>query len=194
MGKPTFTVVDSHIELPLPLYESHIVGLVNLPDGEVLSVYAGLSKEHVEKLQAHARDMEDVELQNNTSDYRRFVENSYEDWYKKERTPFALIGANGQLAALIWFGPEKMPIESDTDSWDTVAFRSYAPYRGKGIMTPFGLFAISKYIELRPGRSIWLETGPSNEAAVHLYKKLGFTEHSYQGHADRLLMTFTEPV
>lgn len=193
MEKPVVVAEDVHVSLPLPLFETEKIGSVTLADGEILAIQLGLSEELVEKLKEHARDSGDEELQKNTSDYRRFVESSYEDWYKKDRTPFSLVSETGELAAIVWFGPEKLPAETDIAAWDTIAFRSYPPYRGKGIMTPFGAFAIDTYLSLRPDRSIWLETGTDNEAGKHLYKKLGFAEHSYQQHAGKVLMTLTKP-
>ncbi|MBU2330167.1 hypothetical protein KKG57_01735, partial [Patescibacteria group bacterium] len=153
MEKPIVAGKDITAELPLSLYEAMSIGGMSLPDGEALSIQIGLSKDMVEKLKQHARNEEDTELQANTSDYRRFVENSYEAWYMKDRTPFALVSATGELAAIIWFGPENPP-HKEKGLWDTVAFRSYPPYRGKGIMTPFGKFALTTYTMLRPDRSI----------------------------------------
>ncbi len=192
MDKPEIIPGDLNVVLPLPLFSEKEVGTLRLSDGEELSVRIGLSEDLVQKLKEHAQDTEDTELQKNTSDYRRFVESSYEDWYKKDRTPFVLVSKTGELAAIIWFGPEKLPGEPEEGEWDTIAFRSYPPYRGKGIMTPFGTFALAAYSTMRPGRSIWLETGSDNEAGRHLYKKLGFTELGYQEHAGRVLMTRTE--
>jgi len=188
MDKPQIEAFDTLPELPLPVYASHTIGSMRMSDGTALSVVFGLSKEMAEALKAHALDDTDEELQKNTSDRARFGTGSYEDWYAKDRYPFALVTDTGALAALIWLGPQAFPGE-EAGEWDTMAFRSYVPYRGKGIMTPFGRFAIQTYLALKPGHRIWLETDATNAAAIGLYEKLGFVSRGYRDGTERLLMT-----
>ena len=193
MDKPQIESMPVHLELPLALYSSERIGVMRMPDWSSLSIQFGLSREMVETLKAHALDLTDEELQNNTSDRRRFGEGSYEDWFKKERYPFALVSEANELAAIIWFGPEAFPGGEEPVSWDTVAFRSYIPYRGKGVMTPFGRFALATYLKLMPGHTVWLETDATNVPAVRLYEKLGFRSRGYrEGAEERLLMVHEE--
>ncbi len=187
MDEPHIQILGPDPRLPLPLYEECIVGRLQMPDGSAYVIQAGLGHHLIAELQAHSRDESDTELQSQTSDRKRFVEGSYEKWYAKERTPFALIARNGSLAALIWFGPEAYPESGASDHWDTIAFRSYPPYRGKRLMTPFSRSILDMHHRIFPERRLWLETNPGNAAGTALYKKLGFTE-VLRPDCERLLM------
>src|SRR3989344_5796473 len=93
--------------LPLPVYENIKIADCTSKDGEEFSIFVGLDKNLIEQLKKYSLDENDTELQKNTGDMKRFGLGSYEDWYKKERTPFALVQKNtNTLAALIWFGPK----------------------------------------------------------------------------------------
>src|SRR4051812_39258757 len=97
-------------ELPetahLPVFNSAKIGTTEL-NGDAFRLELGLDKEHVEELKKLSLDTADTALQENTSDYKRFGEGSYEDWYAQSRVPFALIHEKtNALAALVWFGPK----------------------------------------------------------------------------------------
>src|SRR3989344_4074935 len=93
--------------LPLPIFTSvHIADAIS-SDGDEFDVLVGLDKKYADQLRELSEDESDVDLQNFTGDRRRFVEKTYEHWYKKVRTPFALIHKQtDSLAAIIWFGPK----------------------------------------------------------------------------------------
>lgn len=174
--------------LPLPLYETKSIGFLTSKDGERFEMLAGLDKALVEQLKQRSLNPHDKELQAYTSDKKRFGEGSYEEWYTKQRTPFALIDAGRNLAALVWFGPkplgrkslkylsqEEMRHEydkSETD-WHTMVYRSYPPYRGKGLMAPFLKRAMKTYCAAYPKAKLWVGVSTNNHASIALATKLG---------------------
>lgn len=133
------------------------------------SVYEGLTDALIDELTLRSLDETDIELREQTSDKTRFAEGAYASWLRKERYPYALVDANGKLAALIWYGPE--------GGEDTIAFRSYPPYRGAGLMGDFSRFVLERFREQRPGRALSLKTNSGNEAGIRLYEKLGFVRN-----------------
>ncbi|MBL8158136.1 GNAT family N-acetyltransferase [bacterium] len=177
--------------IPPPIFTAITVGEMTGKTGEIFDVVIGLDEERVSQLKKYSLDMSDTDLQENTSDYARFGEGSYEEWYAKGRTPFALIHkATGILAALIWLGPEPLGTKSikygDTTKkdaplgdWHTIAFRAYNPYRGQGLMKNFALQAIEIYTKYFPSARIWAGINAKNAASIALSEKIGLhTEES----------------
>ena len=166
--------------LKLPSFPLSIYNAINIADaigndGDHFSVFIGLDKKMVAQLKVLSLDQNDTEIQKNTSDKKRFGEQFYEDWYKKERTPFALVHTNtNTLAALIWFGPE--PLVGEIGNWYTVAWRSYPSFRGKGLMKEFTKFAINVYSKNIPNIKFWIIVKKENAGSVGLAKFLGFQE------------------
>ena len=189
---------EAAVELPLSLHDSVALGELHLPDGTMLTAHLGLTEDMARALKERSLDEADEEIQNNTSDRRRFGEGSYEEWFARERYPFVLTDSAGKLTSLIWFGPEPLPSDGeelstvqpqqDASEWDTMGFRSYMPYRGKGIMTPFSRFVIETYLRIRPQRCLWLATGVENGAGIRLYEKLGFVRAGLREGGARLIM------
>lgn len=192
--------------LPLPLYESHGLGTVNDRAGKAFDAYIGLSESMVAKLKERSLDLSDTELQENSSDYKRFGEGSYESWYGKGRTPFALIDpSTDALAAIAWLGPKPLGRDSakhlsaeeakqderllDAGDWHTVSFRSYPGYRGTGLMKGFLKLAVEMYKRGYPGAKIWGITDRVNEGSARLLSSLGLVEHaSPESAPERLVM------
>lgn len=157
--------------------------------GEVFDIVIGLDHPLVDQLVSHSRNDEDDALHRHTSDRLRFGEGSYEDWFGKKRTPYALVAKNGDLAAIAWFGPKPIGRKSlrylseeelkkeyalgDGDA-HTVVYRSYPPYRGMGLMTKFMQFVINDYKVRHPNAKLWAGVSTHNEASVALATKLGF--------------------
>ena len=173
----------------ISIYASEFLGEIRSKDGENFSVNIGLDKEHVLELKKKALDETDRELQENTSDRKRFGEGSYEDWYSKERTPYALLDRESHLAALAWFGPKPLGRKSlrylsedelaaelvqPKSDWHTIVYRAYHPYRGKGLMTPFVRFAMADYKKRNPSAKLWAGVNAKNQASMMLASKLGF--------------------
>jgi RimJ/RimL family protein N-acetyltransferase len=165
------------IGFPIPIYTSTPIADYE-KGGERFIVDIGLTKEHVAELKAHALDESDAELKNNTSDRKRFGEGAYEAWYAKGRTPFALVHEqSGKLAALAWFGAETFegaPKPPNGKEWHTVAYRSYVPFRGTGLMKGFVMFAMNTYLVLQPHAALWAGIHADNAASIGLGEALGF--------------------
>lgn len=176
--------------LPLPLFTSVSIGEMTGKTGETFDVVIGLDEERVAQLKKYSLDMSDKDLQENTSDHARFGEGSYEEWYAKGRTPFALIHkASGTLAALIWLGPKPLGRKSlkhlspeeraqdetrmDSGNWHTIVFRAYNPYRGQGLMKGFALKSIEIYKHYFPAARIWAGINAKNAASIALAEKIG---------------------
>jgi RimJ/RimL family protein N-acetyltransferase len=190
MSNVITSVRDALISLPLPLYASTKIGSLRSKEGDDFSLVIGADKNVVEQLKRYSLDIADTEIQNNTSDRVRFGEGSYEEWYSKDRTPFSLIhDATGKLAAFVWFGPKPLgrpslkylseeerakELEQKEDVWHTLVYRSYAPFRGKGLMGDFVRFAIEKYKEHYPEAKLWTGMSADNTASIGLASKLGF--------------------
>lgn len=176
--------------LPLPLFGMIKIGELLSKDGEEFTMWIGADTDTVAQLKEKSLDEGDTDIQKNTSDRKRFGEGSYEEWYSKDRTPFALIhAASKQLAAFVWFGPkplgrkslkylsaeeQKKELEQKEDVWHTLVYRSYAPFRGKGLMTDFVRFATGKYKEHYPDAKLWVGMSADNEGSAALATKLGY--------------------
>ncbi len=161
------------LELPLPIFKTiHIADAVSR-DGEKFYIVAGLDKEIISQLKTLSLDSSDTELQKNTSDMRRFGIGAYQDWYNKNRTPFALLQTNtNMLAALVWLGPD--PLVGEVGNWHTIAWRSYPLFRGKGLMKNFTKFAIGLYLNQTPNAKIWAIIKSGNEGSAGFATSLGF--------------------
>lgn len=178
------------VQFPLPIYTSVPIARAVAKDKEVFEIVAGLDPRLVKALQEHSLDANDEALKV-TSDRERFGEGSYEDWYKKGRVPFALVHSeSGQLAALSWFGPKPLgrkPLKHlseqergqderklESGGWHTISYRSYPPFRGRGLMKSFVAFAMAEYASYYPGAKFWEGVDNANPASAALATSLGF--------------------
>lgn len=175
----------------VPIYTSEPLGSLTSRDGRAFKVLIGLDERLVEQLKMRSLDTSDVQLQKNTSDRQRFGEGSYEKWYAKERTPYALVAEDGTLAALAWFGPKPLGRKSlrflsdrelaeegrqEKTQWHTIVYRSYEPFRGAGLMAPFLTQVMADYKKRYPQVKLWAGISTENTASLALAKKLGFKE------------------
>ena len=178
--------------LPLPLYTSHVLADAQIDPFGQCHIIVGLSMRTIEQLCTLSADQTDAALAQ-TNDQTRFASvESTETWYAKGRTVFALQHATSQnLMAVVWIGPKplelsihhpfdtiqtnNLPTSSTEDTWDTLSYRSYPPYRGKGFMTDFVRYILTIYQAEYPNRRLWIGVNRSNTASLTLAKKLSFT-------------------
>lgn len=181
-------------KLPVPMYETFSVEHFTSRTNDLFTVRIGLDKELIDQLKTYSLDTSDTDLQENTSDYERFGKGSYEEWYAKGRTPFALVHEKtGALAALVWFGPKPLGRKSlkhlsveereregkvQEDVWHTIVFRAYHPFRGQGLMTSFAKMAIQTYKKYFPHAKLWAGINATNAGSIALAEKLGFVRES----------------
>jgi len=183
----TFKKDSEKFSFPLPIYETIKIGEAVSKDGEDFSVFVGLDKKIASQLKQLSLDKSDTDLQKNTSDKKRFGLGSYEDWYKKNRTPFALIHKDtNALAALVWFGPE--PLDEKEGNWHTAAWRSYPSFRGKGLMKDFTKFAMDAYVKSVPNIKFWIKVKKDNTGSIGLAQALGFQKLQETSPGASLLM------
>lgn len=176
--------------LPPPIYTSEIIAEATAKDGTLFRIMLGLSEGEVRHIRQYALDESDEALAM-TSDRKRFGEGSYEDWYQKNRTPFALIHAKtGKVAAFAWFGPKPLgrksmkylskeeqnedEVKANSENWHTISYRSYGAFRGTGLMTPFVTYVTDFYANAIQGVKIWAIINADNPASAALARKIGF--------------------
>ena len=156
------------MELPPKIYNSVKIGA----QGD-FDIVVGLTRDLVEQQKKYSADDSDTDLQRFTKDKMRFVHGSYENWYKKVRTPFALVERKtGTLAATVRVGPNALFEEKD--DWHTVAWRSYRPFRGTGIMKNFTKVVLDFYKKNYPDAKLWATITRDNVGSIKLAEKLGF--------------------
>ena len=182
--------LSDQLILPLALYESMPIADVVANDGDHFVVVVGLDRHMAGQVKHYSLSEDDLELQENTSDRKRFGEGSYEEWYAKGRVPFALMHEKSDtLTAICWFGPKPIGQKSmkylsdeelkeeknlDAGDWHTISYRSYNPFRGKGHMKGFVQFAIDTYLKSFPQAKLWAIFNSQNEGSIALAAKLGF--------------------
>ncbi len=178
------------ISFPLPLYES--ICIAEATDKEIgrFFIFAGLSRELAAQLKKLSLDEGDTELQKNTSDLERFGYGSFENWYKKQRTPFCLVEKDtNSLAAIVWFGPKSPGLKSEKhennnqatfgkdneQKWHTISYRCYPRFRGKGLMKKFAGFVMDIYLQKLGKVKLWAGINSKNMTSGALAASLGFT-------------------
>lgn len=180
------------LKFPLSLYESMPIAEAISDDGDSFVIVAGLDRHMAGQVKHYSLSEDDLELQENTSDKKRFGEGSYEEWYSKGRVPFALIHENSDtLTAICWFGPKPLGAKSmkylsdeerahekelgaEAGDWHTISYRSYNPFRGRGHMKGFVQFCINTYLKAFPKAKLWAIFNSQNEGSIALAGKFGF--------------------
>jgi RimJ/RimL family protein N-acetyltransferase len=190
--KTTLDETSFPTSLPLALYETCRIGTIETDAGQVFKLVLGLDAQGVAQLKTLSC-ADDPALRENTSDYERFGIGSYEEWYAKGRSIFALLDeTNDALAAIVWYGPKPFGRKSlkhlppgeqarekesvkEAGDWHTIVVRSYPPYRGTGIMTGFVQETLNIYKKYFPSARVWAGINGGNAGSIRLFEKLGFT-------------------
>jgi len=119
---------------------------------------------------------------------RRFVDTeSANRWYDDEAkapTVYTLRLGGLSMGGLVWMSSQEHP---DTPGYGfTSGFRMYNGAVGRGLARPFSEVAHQDFFTEHPAAGIWLETDDTNDAALALYSKLGYTEVA--NHDGRVVM------
>jgi RimJ/RimL family protein N-acetyltransferase len=185
------TPINTALDLPLPLYKTVLIATARSKTGDEFEMYAGLNERMVAEVRQRSLDDTDEALKI-TSDRKRFGEGKYEDWYHKGRVPFALIHKpSGAVAAIAWYGPKPLgrkPLRElsaeelkqneydlDAGNWATFTYRSYSPFRGKGLMKGFVRFTMDMYSAHFPSTQFWGGLYADNTPSLALARDLGFS-------------------
>lgn len=192
------------VRVPIPLHQMIEVGAMTGRDGTRFGLVMGLDERLTGELKIKSLNLSDNELQENTSDHKRFGEGSYERWYEQKRVPFALIDTEtGALAALAWYGPKPVGIKSmkhltdeeqervramEAGEWHTIVYRAYAPYRGTGLMRAFVSATMAIYGRYFPHARYWTSVNHANAASIALSERLGFTIDESRSDAQTVTM------
>jgi RimJ/RimL family protein N-acetyltransferase len=76
----------------------------------------------------------------------------------------------------------------DSGAWHTIVYRSYAPFRGKGLMKDFIQFTMDIYQGLYPGSKLWAGIFSANPASIGLAVALGFKVYEQGADGGETLM------
>ncbi|MCH8518951.1 GNAT family N-acetyltransferase, partial [Candidatus Gracilibacteria bacterium] len=159
-------------------------------------LHLGIQERHIKDIISYTKDEDDIALQKNTSDNKRFASReSIKKWYSDNgRRVFSLIGGEGELLGITYFRPSLPPdiikgedrgfIEKIKDAihTSTAAIRLYPLARRKGLAAPF-LSAServyrSEYHETIICVDIEEENIPSRKVFEHLgYQFIGYGEN-----------------
>jgi GNAT superfamily N-acetyltransferase len=104
-------------------------------------------------------------------------------WRAKGRQIHWLLGADNDLAGIIWYGKSKFPLDlklAQTPE-ETFAIRIYDGYAGHGLARPFMELSLKTVVASKQTRGeaitgIWLQTDLDNPAAIAAYTKFGYQE------------------
>ncbi len=115
---------------------------------------------------------------------RRFGDKRmFDAWRAGGREIHWLVGKDGDLAGIIWYGKKPLPLQlalPETPE-ETFAIRLYEGYTGHRLSVPFmrqslAIHARHKLDRGEPVSGIWLETDVDNPAALAAYTKFGYDE------------------
>lgn len=182
--------------------------------GSHYEFHSGIAEKYIDQLINYTNDLNDVGVQNNTTDRlkasgepgRFSSREEYDKWLGKGREIYTLIDpATDRLKGILWLGREEIPTKGNTfvPGFDeskygiTYAIRNYGDARGAGVATEFSKKAIKlfKQTETYLGadkKGIWLEVNATNAPGINTYTKLGYRQVSEHTANGRLIMVLPE--
>ncbi|HLC88100.1 MAG TPA: GNAT family protein [Patescibacteria group bacterium] len=157
----------------------------------------GLSEKQIDQLIEFAANDEGLKY---TSDPKRFKSHeSFDEFSKEILAYYTLTNETDDLLGIIWFHDLDLYLNREKPSEYGISFaiRLYGEARGKGLALPFTEEVMADFKETEeyknhPHKKIWLSVSPENEAAVKLYRKLGFKDLEINKEYHKLLMTLED--
>ncbi len=208
------TVVEGHIVKKALPNEGEVFNAQEMKDGlpEGIFFSTELTEKHIEQLVAFSTDTEDVGVQNNTSDKKRFKDReAVNKWIEKGRSVVVLTDDEGDLLGISWLGAEDINLDNREllPSFDpaeaarygvTFAIRTYEKARGKGLSRKLAQQAerqfetTAEYQKLvKEGKQFpWLEVSADNIPAVKSYSKNGYVQITARNEEGKILMVQKE--
>jgi GNAT superfamily N-acetyltransferase len=125
---------------------------------------------------------------------KRFgTEEMFKAWKAGGRDLYWLIGQDGDLGGIIWYGKKAFPLDITLPEppAETFAIRLYDGYSGHGLAVPAMKQTLRLHVQAatergEPVSGLWLETDSDNPAAIHVYTKFGY--HEVHRTAERVTM------
>jgi len=181
------------------LFERRMLGPPICKGTSVDGLEYGPDERLVEQVITYSNSESDKDLREATSDKERCKEvDAYTQRDKKGSFPFELTDERGILASLIWYGPAQPPMLNNQgrpepdQKWDTIAFRSYPPFRGQGLMRAFVDAVLRRHASDRPDHNMWLSVKAENMRAQELYRSLGFVPKSIPPNSGEIFMSLSK--
>lgn len=176
--------------------------------GQKFFVSPGITESQIAQLISLTSAQSDPAIMRNTSDWKdgqgRFASRlNFDKWINKGRSVYVLSQNKQDLAGIVWYGAEQLPLNGNTFIKDfdpskygiTYAIRLYTPARGMGLApifttTTLKLFQSSLAYQNITNKGIWLETNSDNISAIKAYEKIGCKQVSTSTQNGRIIMVF----
>lgn len=152
-------------------------------------IHLGIKETLIPQLIEHSQNLEDIDLQKNTGDKKRFSDTEkIRSWYQQWRYVFTLISQKWELAGIWWARPCTLPKLSkiaNNELWNEIgnkeknlhtnAIRIYPNFRGQRIGTPFISDCSMYYRDMFPNAIMCIDTDSDNIPLQKVYEKKWYT-------------------
>lgn len=135
-----------------------------------------LDVEIVDQIISKSRQQHIMKFEGHEDTEGRFKDRqSYQVWAAKKRIIYLLMGKNGDLAGVIWFGERTNP-NIDPKYTITFGIRLYEGYLGKGLSKPLMNASHEDVKNVLSDEYIWLDYDEKNLIAGKAYRSFGYEE------------------